>query len=57
MLTVVRGQKWKDIRSILTPTFSASKIKQVSVLLQENKLFIANEADHSLHNNLVENQT
>ena len=36
MLTLVRGQKWKDIRSILTPTFSASKIKQVSILLQEN---------------------
>ena len=36
MLTLVRGQKWKDIRSILTPTFSASKIKQVGILLQEN---------------------
>ncbi|XP_015764480.1 PREDICTED: cytochrome P450 3A29-like [Acropora digitifera] len=32
MLTLVRGQKWKDIRSILTPTFSASKIKQVGIL-------------------------
>ncbi|XP_067037448.1 cytochrome P450 3A8-like [Acropora muricata] len=35
MLTVVRGQKWKDIRSILTPTFSASKIKQMIPFMNE----------------------
>lgn len=32
MLTIVQGQKWKDIRSTLSPTFSASKMKQASKL-------------------------
>lgn len=31
MLTIVPGQKWKDLRTTLSPTFSAFKIKQVPV--------------------------
>lgn len=29
MLAIVTGKKWKDIRSTLSPAFSASKMKQV----------------------------
>ena len=33
MLTIVPGQKWKDLRTTLSPTFSAFKIKQVCMCL------------------------
>ncbi|CAH3147352.1 unnamed protein product, partial [Porites lobata] len=33
MLTIVPGQKWKDLRTTLSPTFSAFKIKQVCMYL------------------------
>lgn len=35
VLTVVQGQKWKDIRSALSPTFSALKMKQMMPFINE----------------------
>ena len=40
MLTEVRGQSWKDIRSILTPAFTSGKLKSM--------MYIMNEAGHTL---------
>ena len=33
MVNVVEGEKWKRIRSILTPNFSAYKMKQMLLLI------------------------
>lgn len=32
----LRDQRWKDVRSILSPTFSASKLKQLSPLMNNS---------------------
>lgn len=36
MLAIVTGKKWKDIRSTLSPAFSASKMKQVRRFRTQN---------------------
>ncbi|XP_786226.3 cytochrome P450 3A56 [Strongylocentrotus purpuratus] len=35
-LTGLKDQHWKDVRNVITPTFSAVKMKQLSVLLNES---------------------
>lgn len=35
MMAIVGGKKWKDIRSTLSPTFSAAKMKQMMALMNE----------------------
>ena len=30
MLTALRGQQWKDVRSVVSPAFTTGKIKRVS---------------------------
>ncbi|XP_070568050.1 cytochrome P450 3A13-like isoform X2 [Ptychodera flava] len=34
-LAALRDQKWKYVRTVLTPAFSAAKMKQMSVLIQQ----------------------
>ncbi|XP_013790934.2 cytochrome P450 3A8-like [Limulus polyphemus] len=35
MLTILKGEEWKQIRSIISPTFSGSKMKKMSYLVQD----------------------
>ncbi len=35
MLIIQKGQRWKEVRSILTPTFNASKMKQSVPLIND----------------------
>ncbi|CAG0890359.1 unnamed protein product [Darwinula stevensoni] len=34
MLTMLKGQKWKDVRSAVSPVFSSGKIKKMSQLME-----------------------
>ncbi|XP_076351931.1 cytochrome P450 3A8-like isoform X2 [Tachypleus tridentatus] len=34
-LIFIRGKHWKEVRSLLTPTFSSSKMKQVTPIMQK----------------------
>eukprot|EP00057_Strongylocentrotus_purpuratus_P031817 XP_785761.3 PREDICTED: cytochrome P450 3A56 [Strongylocentrotus purpuratus] len=36
VLTSLKDQHWKDVRNVITPSFSAVKMKQLSVLLNES---------------------
>ncbi|XP_020604862.1 cytochrome P450 3A7-like isoform X2 [Orbicella faveolata] len=45
MLTIVSGQKWKDIRATLSPTFSASKMKQMMPFMNEALDTLMNKVD------------
>ena len=35
MIAEVRGQRWKDIHSILTPAFSSGKLKGMMYIMNE----------------------
>ncbi|XP_041471008.1 cytochrome P450 3A4-like [Lytechinus variegatus] len=40
MVSILEGQRWRDVRNILTPTFSAAKMKQMSSLINANADFL-----------------
>jgi cytochrome P450 len=48
MLINIKGQQWKNLRALMTPTFSSGKLKVLEILVeqcgQQLGLFLQNES-------------
>lgn len=55
-LQVLKGQKWKDMRSILSPAFTSSKMKIILVLIKEICQQLTTYLETELHKRQTSNQ-
>jgi cytochrome P450 len=53
MLINMKGQRWKSVRALLTPTFSSRKLKAMENLVEQcgkhMETFLQNECKYSTH--------
>ena len=51
MLTIVTGQKWKDIRSILSPAFTTGKLKGMMYIMEKAGDTLLQKIGSAIENN------
>ena len=51
MMTVVTGQRWKDIRSIMSPAFTSGKLKGMMYIIEKAGDVLLQKMERATKNN------
>ena len=55
MLTMLTGERWKHVRSTLTPTFTSGKLKQMMFIMNEASDILLSKMEKAAADNIAVN--